>query len=156
MSFISSWIEARNFIEDLQKKGRQNIVTTNGCFDILHAGHCLYLQKARDLGDCLIVGINSDESVKKIKGPSRPVNDQNSRALVLKHLKMVDLVCVFDEETPNAWLSSLRPSIHTKGGDWDPKKMPENQVLSQWGARIVCLPYVSGFSTTSTIEKMRQ
>jgi len=156
MTFISTWVEAQKFAEKIRNQGSKKIVTTNGCFDILHPGHCLYLQKARELGDCLIVGINTDNSVKKIKGPTRPVNDQESRALVLRHLKMIDLVCVFDEPTPNAWLESIRPDIHTKGGDWDPSKMPESEVLKKWGGKIICLPFIEGFSTTGTIEKINK
>jgi rfaE bifunctional protein nucleotidyltransferase chain/domain len=160
MSFISTWQNAKDFISNLQQqKGRATepkIVTTNGCFDIIHSGHCLYLEQARKLGDCLIVGINSDSSVKKLKGPTRPIHNQESRALVLRHLRMVDLVCVFEEETPEAWLEFLRPHIHTKGGDYKVNELLETKVVSRWGGQVVCLPYVEGFSTTQIVERIRK
>ena len=131
------------------------VVTTNGCFDILHRGHVEYLHAARQLGDLLIVGLNSDASVKKLKGPSRPLNDQNARAVVVGALKSVDAVIVFDEDTPVKWLQEVKPHIHVKGGDWDPKKMPETAVLERWGAKVVVVPYVDGYSTTKLIEKSR-
>lgn len=153
MNFLS-WSEARALSEACRARGGV-VVTTNGCFDILHRGHVEYLQAARQLGDLLIVGLNSDASVKKLKGPSRPLNDQNARAVVVGALKSVDAVIVFDEDTPVKWLQEVKPHIHVKGGDWDPQKMPETAVLESWGAKVVVVPYVDGYSTTKLIEKSR-
>lgn len=149
-----TWPEAKRLADECKARGGI-VVTTNGCFDILHRGHVEYLQSARQLGDLLIVGINSDASVKKIKGPERPINDETSRAVVLGALKPVDGVLIFDEATPVEWLKVLQPQIHVKGGDWDPKKMPETVILESWGAKVVVIPFVEGFSTTRIIEKSR-
>jgi rfaE bifunctional protein nucleotidyltransferase chain/domain len=156
-SYLKNWTEVKQRV-DLIRKANPNakIVTTNGCFDILHAGHCTYLEQARKLGDFLIVGINSDKSVSRIKGPDRPINNENARALVLESLKNVDAVCVFEQETPVEWLNFIRPDIHTKGGDYIAEKIPEFKALNQWGGKVVCLPFVEGFSTTSIVNKIKK
>ncbi len=153
-STILSWKEAALLAENCRKAGGL-VVTTNGCFDLLHKGHVSYLQQARSLGDLLIVGLNSDESVKKIKGPERPLNNETDRAFVLSALRCIDGVCVFSEETPVEWLKTIRPHIHVKGGDWVPEKMPENATIRSWGGKIITIPYVDGYSTTSLIAKSK-
>jgi glycerol-3-phosphate cytidylyltransferase len=154
MKTIYTWEEAAQLAQECKNRGGI-VVTTNGCFDLLHKGHVEYLSAARQLGDLLIVGINSDASVKKVKGPSRPLNDETARAVVLGALKCVDAVCIFKEATPVEWLRVVQPNIHVKGGDWDPAKMPESPVLKEWGGTVKVLPYVEGFSTTGLIEKSK-
>ena len=130
------------------------VVTTNGCFDILHAGHVKYLEYARSLGDCLIVGINSDESVRRLKGPTRPINTAEHRAAVLIALKWVDAVCVFEEDTPIEWLKTIRPQFHIKGRDYSSKPVPESDIVRSWGGYVkIALPFVDGLSTTSLVKK---
>ena len=132
------------------------MVTTNGCFDLLHKGHVTYLAQARQMGDLLLVGINSDASVRKIKGETRPLNDEVARATVLAALRSVDGVCVFSEDTPVDWLRAIKPLIHVKGGDWDASKMPETKVLGEWGGRVQSAGFVPGYSTTGLIEKSKK
>ncbi|GAA2518440.1 PfkB family carbohydrate kinase [Pilimelia columellifera] len=132
------------------------VVGTGGCFDLLHAGHVATLETARALGDCLIVCLNSDESVRVIKGPARPLMGQNDRARLLKGLSSVDAVVVFDETEPDAVLSWLRPDIWVKGGDYsDPAALPESELIAGWGGQSVVVPYVDGLSTTQIIAAAR-
>lgn len=149
-----TWNEAAQMAKNCRSRGGI-VVTTNGCFDLLHRGHVEYLSAARQLGDLLIVGINSDDSVRQIKGPTRPLNDENARAIVLSALKCIDAVCIFNEATPVEWLRVVQPHLHVKGGDWDPEKMPEFATLKEWGGLVKVLPYVEGYSTTSLIEKSK-
>ena len=144
---IQDWCEAR-------RHSGQKIVFTNGCFDILHAGHVELLQAARELGDVLIVGINSDASVKRLKGESRPINSQDAREGVLAALQAVDAVCVFEEDTPIALLETVRPDIHVKGGDYIERDLPEAGTIKKHGGEIVIVPLKAGFSTTSTLAKL--
>src|SRR5512135_969886 len=132
----------------LRAEGRK-IVFTNGCFDILHKGHVRYLRQAKKMGDVLIVGVNSDRSVSRIK-PGRPVNREHDRAVVLEALCMVDYVTIFDEKTPYSLIKSLKPDVLVKGGDW--KK--EDIVGSDIAKETYSLPYVKGASTTRIIEKI--
>jgi len=136
-----------------RKASGQKIVFTNGCFDILHAGHVDLLQTARDLGDFLVVGLNSDASVRRLKGESRPIHPQNARAQVLSALKCVDAVVLFEEDTPVETIAVLRPDIHVKGGDYRPDDLPEARVVRENGGEIVIIPLVEGFSTTLALEK---
>ncbi|MBV8989442.1 MAG: D-glycero-beta-D-manno-heptose 1-phosphate adenylyltransferase, partial [Solirubrobacterales bacterium] len=129
------------------------VVATGGCFDLLHAGHIRTLQDARRLGDCLIVCLNSDASVRRLKGPSRPVVPEYDRAAVLTALGCVDAVAVFDEDTPEQVLRALRPHVWAKGGDYEGVRLPEAEVLAEWHGRAVVLPYVEGRSTTRLIEE---
>ncbi len=131
-------------------------VFTNGCFDILHRGHLKYLARARELGDLLIVAVNSDSSVRQLKGPFRPVNQETDRALQLVSLRFVDYVTFFPEQTPEKTISILRPDIHTKGGDYRPEDLPEKKILDQIGARIEIIDFEDGYSTTSIITRMKQ
>ncbi|MBQ0895774.1 adenylyltransferase/cytidyltransferase family protein, partial [Micromonospora sp. U56] len=136
------------------------VVATGGCFDLLHAGHVATLQAARQLGDCLIVCLNSDASVAGLKGPQRPVVPQGDRSRLLAALSCVDAVLVFDESTPDAVLSWLRPDIWVKGGDYatgggDPASLPEAEALRRWGGHSVVVPYLDGRSTTDMIAAAR-
>lgn len=145
--------DVKRAIDPLRKMGK-SIITTNGCFDIIHSGHIKYLYEASELGDIFIIGVNSDESVKSLKGESRPINRQEDRAFVLASLKMVDYVFIFDEKDPRAFLEILRPDIHVKGGDYTPELLPEREVVEKYGGKVVIVPFVKGFSTTSIIEKI--
>jgi D-beta-D-heptose 7-phosphate kinase/D-beta-D-heptose 1-phosphate adenosyltransferase len=129
------------------------VVATGGCFDLLHAGHVAVLQQARALGDCLVVCLNSDASVGRLKGPTRPLVPQDDRAAVLLALGCVDAVVVFDEDTPAAALERLRPDVFAKGGDYALTSIPEADVVAGWGGQAVVLPYLAGRSTTSLIQE---
>jgi len=131
------------------------VVATGGCFDLLHAGHVATLRAARGLGDCLVVCINSDDSVRRLKGPSRPLVTAEDRARVLEALEFVDAVVVFDEDTPSAVLERLRPDVWAKGGDYAGADLPEAAVLQTWGGQAVVLPYLDGHSTTALVERSR-
>jgi D-beta-D-heptose 7-phosphate kinase/D-beta-D-heptose 1-phosphate adenosyltransferase len=129
------------------------VVATGGCFDLLHAGHVAVLQQARALGDCLVVCLNSDDSVRRLKGPARPLQAQADRAAVLLALGCVDAVAVFEEDTPAEMLTRLRPDVWAKGGDYALTTLPEASVLAGWGGQAVVLPYLNGYSTTSLIRE---
>lgn len=144
-----------NLLKDLEglKKHGKTVVTTNGCFDILHVGHVRYMKQTKALGDVLVVCMNSDDSVKRLKGPSRPVNSENDRAEVLASLECVDYVVIFDEDTPVNFLSQIKPDIHTKGGDYDINSLPEAKVIMENGGRVEFISFVEGKSTTNIISK---
>ena len=131
------------------------VVATGGCFDLLHPGHVATLRAARGLGDCLVVCINSDESVRRLKGPARPLVTAVDRARVLEALEFVDAVVVFDEDTPVEVLDRLRPDVWAKGGDYAGADLPEAAVLRRWGGQAVVLPYLDGHSTTALVERSR-
>jgi rfaE bifunctional protein nucleotidyltransferase chain/domain len=131
------------------------VVATGGCFDLLHPGHVATLRAARGLGDCLVVCINSDDSVRRLKGPSRPLVSAPDRARVLEALEFVDAVVVFDEDTPAQVLERLRPDVWAKGGDYAGADLPEAAVLRRWGGQAVVLPYLDGHSTTALVERSR-
>jgi rfaE bifunctional protein nucleotidyltransferase chain/domain len=142
----------------------QRVVFTNGCFDILHPGHITYLVKAASLGNKLIVGLNSDESVRSLeKAPNRPVNSQDARALVLAALGFVDIVCIFTEETPEKLIELVRPDVLVKGGDYDAeetdplskKYIVGSEFVKSYGGEVKTIDLVQGFSTTSIIEKLK-
>lgn len=149
MGAILSRKDLKKELERLKEQGKR-IVFTNGCFDILHVGHVRYLREAKALGDVLVVGINSDDSVGMLK-PGRPVNPQDQRAEVLASLVMVDYVTVFDEETPYDLINLLKPDVLVKGGDW--KK--EDIVGADLVPEVHSLPFTSGMSTTSILNKIR-
>jgi rfaE bifunctional protein nucleotidyltransferase chain/domain len=128
------------------------VVATGGCFDLLHPGHVRTLQAARALGDCLVVCLNSDASVRALKGPGRPVVGQEDRAAVLRALGCVDGVEVFDEQTPSGVLERLRPHIWAKGADYADRELPEAGVLAGWGGEVVLLPFLQGKSSTRILE----
>ncbi|GAA4232425.1 hypothetical protein GCM10022254_32260 [Actinomadura meridiana] len=132
------------------------VVATGGCFDILHLGHIAMLRAARVLGDCLVVCLNSDASIRRLKGRDRPVNGCADRRALLEALECVDAVTVFDEDTPEAPLTALRPDIWVKGGDYTVSELPEAHLLASWGGQTLTVPYVPGRSTTRLIEVARQ
>ena len=131
----------------------QNVVFTNGCFDIIHAGHIDYLSKARNLGEVLVVGLNSDESVRRLKGPQRPINDVDARSKVLASLFFVDYVIVFEEDTPLNLIKSVRPDILVKGGDYTRDTVVGADFVESYGGKVVILPFLKGYSTTSILNK---
>ena len=136
----------------------KKVVFTNGCFDILHLGHIRYLEKASELGDMLVVGINSDASVRKLKGEKRPIMGELERAEIISSLRCVDYVTIFDEDTPCELLSEIKPNIQVKGGDYVPETMPEYSIMQSLGGRIVCVAYdvtdTRDSSTTNIIERI--
>lgn len=138
------------------KRRRKKIVFTNGCFDILHVGHVAYLKRARALGDALVIGLNSDDSVRAIKGESRPLNRQDDRAEVLSALSCVDYVTVFSDSTPERLIKSIQPDVLVKGSDWKADEIVGGQFVRSYGGRVVRIPFVKGYSTTSVIDKLRR
>jgi rfaE bifunctional protein nucleotidyltransferase chain/domain len=133
------------------------VVATNGCFDLLHAGHVTYLEAARAQGDLLLVGLNSDASVRQLKGPERPVNSQGDRARVLAALQCVDAVCVFEERRATRFLQLARPDVYVKGGDLTVEAVPleEREAVEAGGGRILIMPHVPGRSTTQLLARLR-
>lgn len=149
---------AREDIEkfcEVLRKGDKRVVFTNGCFDILHAGHVRYLQKARELGDCLVLGLNSDASVRRLKGPGRPVNNENDRAEVIGALKSVDYVTIFDEPTASELIALVKPAVYAKGGDYTLDTLPEAKIVQSYGGEVAFIDLVEGRSTTNIIEKIK-
>ncbi len=144
--------------EFLSKKNhsKEIFVFTNGCFDILHSGHVQYLAEAKSLGDKLIVGLNSDNSVKRLKGPSRPINSENDRAIVLSALTSVDFVIIFDEDTPYKLINNIVPDILVKGGDWDINSIVGSDIVLKNGGIVKSLNFTEGKSTTNTINKIKE
>ena len=134
-------------------EGRK-VVFTNGCFDILHRGHATYLAQARELGDLLVVGLNTDASVQRLKGPSRPINNQYDRAFLLASLACVDFVILFDEDTPEQLIHAVRPDVLVKGGDYTIKTIVGADFVLQNGGIVTTIPFVDGYSTTSTLNKI--
>jgi len=134
----------------------QSIVFTNGCFDIIHAGHVQYLQQAKQLGDILVVGLNSDESVKRLKGSSRPINSEGNRALVLAALQSVDYVIIFEEDTPYELIEAIQPDVLVKGGDWKEADIVGSDIVKAKGGKVISLPFREGLSTTNIIDKLKQ
>ncbi|HGJ67306.1 TPA: D-glycero-beta-D-manno-heptose 1-phosphate adenylyltransferase [bacterium] len=143
--------ELKIIIQEAQKQGKK-VVTTNGCFDVLHVGHLRYLQSAKELGDILIIAINSDESVRAIKGEKRPLVPQGERAELLAGLECVDYVMIFPELDPKQFLIELRPNIHVKGGDYSLDRVLERETVEAIGAELRLLPGAEGKSTTNLIE----
>lgn len=131
------------------------IVFTNGCFDLLHPGHISYLEKARSLGDRLIVGLNSDDSVQRLKGAGRPVNPQHDRARLLAALHCTDAVVVFEEDTPARLIELVKPDILTKGGDYSIEKVVGVDFVKSYGGRVEILPFEPGYSSTGILEKLK-
>ncbi len=132
---------------------KQTLVFTNGCFDVLHRGHIYYLSRARELGDLLVVGLNSDESVTRLKGPGRPVNNQQARAEVLGGLAFVDHIVIFPEETPLNLINAIRPHVLIKGGDYKVEEIVGYQQVHSWGGRVETIPLLEGYSSTSIIDR---
>jgi D-beta-D-heptose 7-phosphate kinase/D-beta-D-heptose 1-phosphate adenosyltransferase len=136
------------------KAGGRRVVFTNGCFDILHAGHVRCLEEAKSLGDCLVVGINSDDSARRLKGPKRPVMSQDDRARILAALHCVDVVVVFEEDDPMKLVQALRPSVLVKGGDYKPEEVVGKDVVEAEGGRVAIVPLADGKSTSAIIRSL--
>jgi len=160
LDLIKSKIYSRNDIQkqiDIWRSENKNIVFTNGCFDILHLGHIEYLAKSKDLGDILILGINSDESPYfKTKGDNRPINDQESRAMISSSLLFVDAIVLFDEETPLNLIELIKPDILVKGGDYKKEEIVGYDVVKSNGGEIIIIELTEGYSTTKIIEKLNK
>lgn len=133
----------------------ETIVFTNGCFDLLHPGHVDSLRKAAAMGDCLVVGVNGDDSVRRLKGPGRPVVPLAERKELLAAVRWVDHVLAFHDDTPAALLAALRPDVMVKGADWEGREMPERELVESWGGRVAHVELLPGFSTTTIIERIR-
>lgn len=142
-------------IKFLEANKDKKIVFTNGCFDILHRGHVTYLNQAKSLGDLLVMGMNSDESVKRLKGPERPINKENDRKFVLENLKSVDFVEIFTQDTPLELINTIKPSVLVKGGDWTIDKIVGAREVISWGGEVFSLSFVDGYSTTGIIQKIQ-
>lgn len=143
------------FVENAVKLHQQKIVFTNGCFDVLHFGHVHYLLQAKELGDVLVVGLNSDDSVRRLKGPSRPINGEKERAFVLAALACVDYVVVFEEDTPKELIETVRPDVLVKGGDYALDQIVGADFVTRTGGSVTTLPFVEGFSSTRIIEQLK-
>ena len=155
MSKITPRNDLKATVDRLKREGKK-VVFTNGCFDILHAGHTRYLREARKLGDALILALNSDSSVRSIKGPMRPIVPEAERAEVVAALDSVDYVTVFDELTPLELIEYLRPDVIVKGGDWAEKDIVGAETVRKWGGRVAIMPEIEGASTTNIIDKVLQ
>lgn len=153
---IEGKIVPRDFFgrNDFKRHG-QKIVFTNGCFDVLHFGHVHYLLQAKKLGDILVIGLNSDDSVRRLKGPRRPINGENERALVLAALVCVDYVTLFEEDTPEELIKVVRPDVLVKGGDYTLDNIVGAEFVTQNGGIVTTIPFVEGFSSTRIIEKLK-
>ena len=145
----------RRAVARLRRQGR-TVAFTNGCFDILHFGHVRYLEKAKGRGRVLVVGVNSDRSVRRIKGPQRPIMSQKARAAVLAALACVDYVTIFNEETPQKLITALKPDVLIKGADWKGKKVAGSDIVHQYGGRIEYARYVPRYSSTNIIDAVFQ
>jgi rfaE bifunctional protein nucleotidyltransferase chain/domain len=157
VSKLLSRAQAARWAAQAHRRGRR-IVATNGCFDLLHYGHVNYLTRAKKLGDFLVVGLNSDRSVRELKGPERPLAPQKQRAAVLAALACVDVVVIFPEKRAHRFLAGIQPDVYVKGGDYRPDTLDprERAVLSAAGSKIRILPLVRGVSTTGLIRKIRK
>ena len=150
---IKTWQELPSLLESWRKQGRK-IVFTNGCFDILHAGHVCYLEEARELGDRLIVGLNSDSSVSRLKGDSRPVIPQQERALVLAALECVDCVVIFEQDTPSELIELICPDVLVKGGDWAVKDIVGSDFVLSRGGEVHSLAFKEGLSSSAILARL--
>lgn len=152
---IIAWDKLPEWREGFRRRGLK-LVVTNGCFDLLHLGHVTYLESARQQGDALLIGLNSDEAVRQLKGPTRPINTETDRACVLAALQSVGGVCIFHEKRATRFLEHARPDIYVKGGDYTLETLDqeERRTVEQAGGKIVIIPIVPGKSTTATLEKI--
>ena len=152
-------IRSLSDIKKLRDKFRNDnwkVVFTNGCFDIIHKGHVTYLNQAKSLGDHLIVGINSDDSVRRLKGKDRPVNNESDRAFVLDNLKSVDDVLIFNEDTPYDIIKEIIPDLLVKGGDWKEEDIVGSDIVKMNGGKVISLQFVNNYSTTNILEKIEK
>lgn len=144
----------RTKLEDLRKEGKK-IAFTNGCFDILHVGHVRYLREAKKTADVLVLALNSDSSVRSIKGEKRPLVPEQERAEVLAALEFIDFVTIFPESTPLELIKYLKPDVLIKGGDWPEEKVVGREEIKEWGGKVTIIPEVEGKSTTNIVEKIK-
>ncbi len=151
---IQNWDQAKKTV-NAWKAGDECVVFTNGCFDILHYGHIHYLAAARDLGDRLVIGLNSADSVRRLKGAHRPINDETTRQHLLAALAFVDAVVVFEQDTPLELIKVVLPDVLVKGGDWQPKDIVGSDIVLANGGEVRSLPYIEGYSTTAIETKIR-
>ena len=153
---IEQKIVSRDFFrENALKLHQQKIVFTNGCFDVLHFGHVRYLLEARKLGDLLVIGLNSDASVRRLKGPSRPINGDKERAFVLAALAFVDYIILFEEDTPENLIKVVQPDVLVKGGDYDLDQIVGADFVKANGGTVTTVPFVEGYSSTHIIEQLK-
>lgn len=146
----------QDFLKDIESlRKNKKIVFTNGCFDLLHVGHIRYLKEARKLGDYLVVGVNSDASVKELKGPTRPIQNQDDRAEILAALEAVNATVIFTESTPERLIKNVKPDILVKGGDWTVDQIVGGHFVQSYGGQVMSLQFVEGRSTTKIIEKSK-
>ena len=150
-------IDSKNIASfcEVLRAGGQKIVFTNGCFDLLHAGHVRYLARARSFGDCLVLGLNNDASVRRLKGPMRPINNEQDRAEVVGALKSVDYVVLFGERTAETLIAKVKPDVYAKGGDYTLDTLPEAKIVQSYGGRVEFIDLVAGRSTSNVIEKIK-
>lgn len=148
------WVRLPDLIAQWRAAG-ERIVFTNGCFDLLHYGHLHYLSDARDLADRLVVGLNSAASVRRLKGPTRPINDELTRTHLLAALEVVDAVVVFEQDTPLELIQLIQPDILVKGGDWQPAQIVGSDLVLAQGGQVLSLPFVTGYSTTNIEQKIK-
>ena len=142
-------------VRDLRAQAKKSVFT-NGCFDLLHRGHIEYLRAAHELGDVLVVGLNTDRSVRALKGPDRPIQPENDRAEIMAALECVDYVTLFDEDTPLSLISRIVPHVLVKGGDWPVERIVGRDVVEGAGGRVLSIPYVAGLSTSELIRRIRR
>ncbi len=152
---LKTWNEISNIVHK-QKQDGKKIVFTNGCFDIIHAGHIKYLQEAKELGDILIIGLNSDSSIKKLKGKERPINSQADRAVVLGGLSTVDYVVIFKEDTPFNLIKHIKPDILVKGGDWKVEEIVGSDIVLSYNGQVKSLSFIEQTSTSLIIKKIKE
>jgi len=145
----------RTFDEILPLVEDKKVVFTNGCFDIIHEGHIRLFEFAKSLGDCLVVGINSDSSVRALKGNSRPINSESSRAYTVASIRFIDYCFIFNELNPISLIERLKPLIHVKGGDYKIEELPETEVVRHYGGKVVIFPFYRDFSTTNILKKIK-
>lgn len=153
MGKVCQWSDLEQLLS-VCRQSSQKIIFTNGCFDLLHIGHVRYLQAAKRLGDVLVVGVNSDESVKRLKGSTRPIQNESDRMEILAALSCIDLVCGFEEDTPKKLIELVRPNVLVKGGDWAADQIVGSDFVVSYGGEVLSLPFIPGRSTTKIIEKI--
>lgn len=159
LQMIKNKIITRDGLQKILSQWRDQglrIVFTNGCFDLLHRGHVEYLSKASDKGDVLVVGLNTDASVRRLKGEGRPVNDETARAIVLASLACVDAVVLFGEDTPYELIQAVRPDVLVKGADYQPEEIVGYDIVTSYGGKVETVDLVEGYSTTGTIEALKR
>ena len=153
MGYVISRAEAKKLVQELKEQNK-TIVFTNGCFDILHIGHVRYLKESAKFADIMIIGLNSDSSVRRLKGETRPINNEQDRAELLSELGFVDYVVIFEEDTPQNLLNDIKPNIYTKGADYTLETLPEAEVVIKNGGKVEFINLVEGKSTTNVIKKI--